>query len=227
MRCILLSLYVKLYQFGNILVVMHLFWCYQRNRLQGIVAWFRTTRTLTFASDLRQMLQMPATKKKLSFDSSIKCLESTNKGQISVLVKGLMLTFFGASISRIVSSCECEGNTATGGETPALHYAVRQRQKVTVKSLLQDSEIKRPELLEFVYQQMAGKEIHVDILQLLIASARRSHDPSVVRSNSTRTGRDRWLSLGACIFSISFRFRAVAESGFYPQEYILSFTHST
>jgi hypothetical protein len=45
MRCILLSLYVKLYQFGNILVVMHLFWCYQRNRLQGIVAWFRTTRT--------------------------------------------------------------------------------------------------------------------------------------------------------------------------------------
>ncbi len=151
-------------------------------------------------------------KKNLSFDSSIKCLESTNKGQISVLVKGLMLTFFGASISRIVSSCECEGNTATGGETPALHYAVRQRQKVTVKSLLQDSEIKR---------------IHVDILQLLIASARRSHDPSVVRSNSTRTGRDRWLSLGACLFSISFRFRAVAESGFYPQEYILSFTHST
>ncbi len=62
-------------------------------------------------------------KKNLSFDSSIKCLESTNKGQISVLVKGLMLTFFGASISRIVSSCECEGNTATGGETPALHYA--------------------------------------------------------------------------------------------------------
>lgn len=78
---------------------------------------------------------------------------------------------------------------------------MRQRQKDTVHPLLQGSKIREPELFEFVYQQMAGKEIDVDILQLLI-----QHDASIRGSNS-RTGRDR-----GCLWELAFSQSASFQS---------------
>mmetsp|Transcript_614 Transcript_614/g.1134 ORF Transcript_614/g.1134 Transcript_614/m.1134 type:complete len:115 (+) Transcript_614:311-655(+) len=109
-----------------------------------------------------------------------------------------MLTFFGISISRIVSSFECVGDTATTGETPLHYAAVCQRQKDTVQSLLKGSEIRGPELFEFVYQQMAGNENDVDILQLLV-----QHDSTIHPLFEFKYWERQMVSLGACLFSVS------------------------